>query len=560
MRAAGEAGPACQLSSQACLGGSWQAQLQPQSDNDIQPQSDIDSSRLVEDRGASSDAGPSMSHAHTAAHSAKPDHTMDTAAPLLNAAAPAIQQPPQLQHLEHTPEMLDTDKTQAAASATSHDTHPDYQTSHPFDSSGKGQQQQQQQSVSGVIDHTGIDAADATEGGMQIEQEAAGAAKGATLSQESSSMMSLSPSLKLDIPGLDDMLDSHMLSEHEDQAMSQPLGQPSLHQQQHTADQQHQPQQSVEEHRYQQKGDSLFMQDMPALVAEAQAASMLSAGPSSPPAHQSSPMSMPSASLPPCEQQPAEEAVSCSPITAVFQHHTSPQQHAKHSLDQSGTQNVQAAGTLLLSAAAAAAANTSGHDVPTASQGPQSPNTGCASELAVDDHSPAGPGPAESLLSQEHQVRSSDASEALQPLHDSLQSKPGTTLPGETRPSATGGAKSAETAAPDSAVVTDSKPGANGSSDAMPEASIHATESCDTGSAAQGTVKQQAHGAVPAPSETADAAAVEQLLDALTVPTQQDEAVDVSQQVAEPVQGVAANQEGPHTSKHTSVTAPKMVR
>jgi len=550
LRAAGKAGPACQLSLETCLGGSWPAQ--------VKPQSVIDSRQLVESRPASTDAGPTISHAHTAAHSAEADYITDTAAPLLNAAAPATQQPAQLQHSEHAPDLLDTGVTQAAASATSHDTHPDHQTSHQLDSSGKGQQQQQQQSVSGVTHHTGTDAADATEGGMQIEQEAAGVAKAATLSQESSSMMSLSPSLKLDIPGLDDMLDSHMLSEHEDQAMSQPLVQPSLHQQQHTADQQHQHQQQpVEEHQQQQqKAASPFREDMPASVAEAQAASMLSASPSSPPAHQSSPRSMPSASLPQSEHQAAEEAVSCSLINAVSQQHTSPQQHAKRSLNQSGTQNAQAAGALLLSAAAAAA-DTSGHDVPTASQGPQPSNTGCASELAVEDRSPAGP--ADGVVSQELQVRSSDTSEGLQPLHDSLQSKPGSSLPGETRPSAISGARSAETVAPDSAVLTDGKPGANHSPNAMPEASIHVKEPCDTGSAAQGTAMQQAHGAVPAPSQSADAAAVEQLPNALTAPTQQDEAADVSQQVGEPVEGVAASQEGPHISQHTSVTAPKMV-
>ena len=175
----------------------------------------------------------------------------------------------------------------------------------------------------------------------------------------------------------------------------------------------------------------------------------------------------------------------------------------------------------------------------------------------MDDRSPAGP--ADVDLSQEHQVRSSDTGEALQPLHDSLQSKPGSSPPRETRPSAITGAKSAETVASDS-VLTNSKPGANRSSHAMPEASIDATEPCHTGSAAQGTAMLQAHGAVPAPSQRADAAAVEQLPDALTVPMQQDEAADASQQVAEPVEGVAASQEGPHTSQQTSVTAPKMVR
>jgi len=410
LRAAGKAGPACQLSLETCLGGSWPAQ--------VKPQSVIDSRQLVESRPASTDAGPTISHAHTAAHSAEADYITDTAAPLLNAAAPATQQPAQLQHSEHAPDLLDTGVTQAAASATSHDTHPDHQTSHQLDSSGKGQQQQQQQSVSGVTHHTGTDAADATEGGMQIEQEAAGVAKAATLSQESSSMMSLSPSLKLDIPGLDDMLDSHMLSEHEDQAMSQPLVQPSLHQQQHTADQQHQHQQQpVEEHQQQQqKGDSPFMEDMPASAAETQAASMPSAGPSSPAAHQSSPRSMPSASLPHSDQQAAEEAVSPSLISAVPQQHTSPQ-HAKPSLDQSGTKSAQAAGALLLSAAAAS----SEHDVPTASQGPQPSNTGRASKLAVDDRSPAGP--TDDGLSKEHQAGSSDISKALQPVHDSMQSQ-----------------------------------------------------------------------------------------------------------------------------------------
>lgn len=150
-------------------------------------------------------------------------------------------------------------------------------------------------------------------------------------------------------------------------------------------------------------------------------------------------------------------------------------------------------------------------------------------------------------------------SEALQPVHDSLPSKPGSSSPGETRPSAIGGAKSAETVAPDSAVLTDSKPGADCSSDAMPEASLHAKEPCHTGSAAQGTTMLQAHAAVPAPSQTADAAAVQQLPHALTVPMQQDEAADASQQVGEPVEGVAASQEGLHTSQQTSVTAAKKV-
>ncbi|KAL0031794.1 hypothetical protein WJX79_007784 [Trebouxia sp. C0005] len=39
---------------------------------------------------------------------------------------------------------------------------------------------------------------------------------------------------------------------------------------------------------------------------------------------------------------------------------------------------------------------------------------------------------------------------------------------------------------------------------------------------------------------------------------QQDEDADASQRVAEPVEDVAASQEGPHTSQHTSVTASKM--
>ena len=510
---------------------------------------------MLEGRPASNDASPSMSHAQSAAHSAEADHMMDTAAPLLNAVAPATQQPAQLQHAEQTPNLLDTSETQAPATAISHDTHPDRHTSHQLDPSGKGQQQQQ--SVPGVTHHTGTDAADPTEAGMHIQQEVAGVAKGATLSQESSSMMSLSPSLKLDIPGLDFMLDSHMLSEHEDQAMSQPLVQPSLHQQQHhIADHQHQHQQQpVEEHQQQQqKGDSPFMEDMPASAAETQAASMPSAGPSSPAAHQSSPRSMPSASLPHSDQQAAEEAVSPSLISAVPQQHTSPQ-HAKPSLDQSGTKGAQAAGALLLSAAA----DSSGHDVPTASQGPQPSNTGCASKLAVDDRSPAGP--TDDGLSKEHQAGSSDISKALQPVHDSMQSKPGNRPPGEIRPSAMSGAKSAETVAPDSTVLTDSKPGANRSSNARPEASTHAKEPHHTGSAAQGTAMRQAHGAVPAPSQAVDAAAVEQLPDALTVPMQQGEAADVSQQVAEPGEDVTTSQEGlhTHTSQHTSVTALKKV-
>ncbi|DBB06669.1 TPA: hypothetical protein ACH3X1_012180 [Trebouxia sp. C0004] len=541
---AGEAGPACQLSLEACLDGSWPAQLKPQSV--------IDSRQLVEGRPASTDASPSMSHAQTAAHPAEADHVMETAAPLLNAAAPATQQPAQMQHAEHAPGLFDTGKTQAAARTISHDIHPDHQISHQLNSSGKGQQQQPQ-SMPGATHHTGTDGADASEGGVQLEQEAAGAAKGATLSQESSSMMSLSPSLKLDIPGLDDMLDSHMLSEHEDQAMLLPLLQPSLLQQQHNDEQHGHQQQPVEGHQQQQqKGDSPFMDGMPASAAETQAASMLSAEPSSPPASQSSPRYVPSVGLPHSEQQAAEEAVSHCLISSVPQQCTSPHHHAKPSLDESGTRGVRAAGALSLSAAAA---DSSGHDVPTASQGPQAPNTGCASKLAVDDRSPAGP--ADSALSQEHQVESSDTGQALQPGHDSLQSKPGSSPPQETRPSAISSAKSAETVAPDSAVLTDGKPGANHSSSAMPEASTHAKEPGPTGSAAQGTAMQQAHGAVPAPSQTADAAAVEQLPDALTVPMQQDEAVDVSQQVGEPGEGVAANQEGLHTSQHTSVTASK---
>ncbi|KAA6420549.1 MAG: hypothetical protein FRX49_09710 [Trebouxia sp. A1-2] len=276
-------------------------------------------------------------------------------------------------------------------------------------------------------------------------------------------------------------------------------------------------------------------------------------GPISPPAHQCSPTSTPSAGLPQSEQQAAEEAVSCSLINVVPQQHTPPQQHAKPSLHQLGTKNVQAAGALRLSAAAAA--DTLGHGEPIASQGPRPSNTGCTSELAVDNCSPAGP--ADNLLFQEHQVRSSDTSEALRPLHNSLQSKPGSSPPREARPSAIGGAKSAETVDP-ALFLTDSMPGANNSPNAMPEASIHPKEPCDTGSAAQGTTMLQAHGAVPAPSQTADAAAVEQLADALTVPMQQDEDADASQRVAEPVEDVAASQEGPHTSQHTSVTASKM--
>jgi len=122
-------------------------------------------------------------------------------------------------------------------------------------------------------------------------------------------------------------------------------------------------------------------------------------------------------------------------------------------------------------------------------------------------------------------------------------------------------AKSAETVAPDSTVLTDSKPGANRSSNARPEASTHAKEPHHTGSAAQGTAMRQAHGAVPAPSQAVDAAAVEQLPDALTVPMQQGEAADVSQQVAEPGEDVTTSQEGlhTHTSQHTSVTALKKV-
>ena len=77
---------------------------------------------------------------------------------------------------------------------------------------------------------------------------------GAVQRQDSSSMVSLSPSLKLDIPGLDDILSSDLLTENDGQATSQlqpHLHQVSPHNQHHVNDHHHdQQQQSVDQQQF----------------------------------------------------------------------------------------------------------------------------------------------------------------------------------------------------------------------------------------------------------------------------------------------------------------------
>ena len=116
-------------------------------------------------------------------------------------------------------------------------------------------QQDQQDTHCPVDTVTSVDAAchDAKQG--QQEYMA-----GAVQRQDSSSMVSLSPSLKLDIPGLDDILSSDLLTENDAQATSQlqpNLQQVSQHNQRdgscHHHDQQQHQQQSVDQQQQQQQ-------------------------------------------------------------------------------------------------------------------------------------------------------------------------------------------------------------------------------------------------------------------------------------------------------------------
>ena len=121
-------------------------------------------------------------------------------------------------------------------------------------------QQETQQDHDGTScpDSTGVVVAVAASHDAQQQQPESSAV--AAQRQDSSSMVSLSPSLKLDIPGLDDILSSDLLTEDDGHATSQlqpHLQQVSLHDPHHGSDcqdqlrqQQQQEQQSVEQQQF----------------------------------------------------------------------------------------------------------------------------------------------------------------------------------------------------------------------------------------------------------------------------------------------------------------------
>ena len=338
-----KAGPDCQVALEARLGEDQQRQLNAQS---------ISQSRQL---AASTSAFPDNS---LTLHHAAVDCMADAAIPHPSIGLPATQQSlQQQQHIPHVPEALSQGGVEANAYATADQApigpqisqQPGLRSSESEVDCGQQQQQQQQQAPPGQSNQTGADVG-VGEPGAQTQQEVALPAENVMLGQESSSMMSLSPSLKLDIPGLDDMLDTHMLSESEDQAVSPPLSS-AQQQHQHSLNHQHTQQQGIEQQQLQEhQGGLPSMQDVAVPPAGGQAPGVHPTAISAPCAPGLTSQPVPSPGLLHPDQQSAADGISQDP-SAHQPGQASPRQHAE--LSQPDTATAQLAGASQPSAAAA---------------------------------------------------------------------------------------------------------------------------------------------------------------------------------------------------------------
>lgn len=492
-------------------------------------------------------------------HHAAVDGIADAAVSHTSIELPATQQSlqQQQQHTHHVPEALSQGGEVANAYATADQAPVGPQISHQpglrsSESDVDCGQRQQQQAPPGQSDQTGADAG-VDEPGAHIQQEVTVPAEIVMLGQESSSIMSLSPSLKLDIPGLDDMLDTHMLSENEDQAVSQPS--PSA-QQQHSLILQAAQQQGIEQQQPQEhNGELPLMQDVAAPPADGQAPVTHSTAISAACAHARTLQPVPSDGC--LEQQSAAEGSSQDPSTRQPEQ-ASPPQHAELTLPDTAT--AQLAGVSQPAAAAAAADddddNGSQQNTSAARQGLQPLNGGNDTGLAISDRSPAGP---LGVCHADGLHTSAALHKADQPGLEGLKSNLEGSSP-QVTDAAANGAPSQEKAVSGLAVSAVSKPEpshAHGSG-AGPSTSAQTQEADQGGSNGQDVAAVPAPCDPPATSQQVDMSG-EKVADASHAMGQHSEAAEASLHVAEQAEGPAASQEGLESSLQTSTTTSKKV-
>ena len=512
----------------------------------------------------------------------------DAAVPHTSIGLPAAQQSLQQQHTPHVPEALNQGGEVANAYATADQAPIGPQISHQPGSRGSESDVNcgQQQAPPGQSNQSGADAG-RDEPGAQTQQEVTVPAENVMLGQESSSMMSLSPSLKLDIPGLDDMLDTHMLSENEDQAVSPPS--PAA-QQQHSLILQDAQQQGIEQQQPREhQGELPLMQDVAAPPADGQALGMhptaISAScahgrtsqpmpsdgypeqqsategsiqdPSSHQPGQASPQQQPVASNGHLEQQSAAEGISQDPCTHQLGQ-ACPPQHAE--LSQPDTATAQLAGVSQPAAAAAAADddddNGSQQNISAGRQGLQPVSSGNDTGPAMSDRSPAGP---LDVCHADGHHTCAVLHKADQPGLEGLKSNPEGSSP-QVTDAAVSGPTSQEKAVSGLAVSSVSKPepSHNHSSGDMPSTSAQTQEADQGGSNGQDVAAVPAPCDLPAMSQQVDMSG-EKIADALHAMGQHSEAAEASLQVAEQGEGPAASQEGLESSLQTSTTTSKKV-
>lgn len=400
-------------------------------------------------------------------------------------------------------------------------------------------EQQQQQALSAQTA-----AANSAEPAVDAGQEAAGPADDEMLRQESSSLMSLSPSLKLNIPGLDDMLDSQMLSANEEHATS-PM---SVHVSQQRQQQQHcfggHQQHSFGDQQQQQEPKALPGR-APASDADRQLASVLSAGYPSP-QHLSPGLLAAGQALqvpsPAAAAETSHEASHGGPVQA------SPCQQR---FDQLAPGPEKPAGTAYMSGTAPADA--APHASSAASQQQEQSRSGSGTGLLHHDNCPAGALPGSSVDAQQ-----SGSSKALNmasaPVITECEPASGNT--GQV--SVTVDGQQPRSSAPDLLSLADSN--ADTSQKFAPDAaqvpSSQAEHGKQGGSMGEETAMLQASSDAPAVPQPAQGGAAETLPDAPRLPTQIDGASNAG---ADEAAGSASGQGGPEAMQQTSATASKKV-
>ena len=508
----------------------------------------------VESHKALPDTGLHRQHRQSAAPTAEIHRPSIFATSSISsqALAPAtLQAIVQAQQADKAPQLLNAEQPEQAAHAAASPAPTKHINATAATAEQQPIKQQPVQQQSSVPDDHAV-AAGSAEPNRGDDPDMAGPAEVGMLRQDSSSVMSLSPSLKLDIPALNDMLDTDMLSDSDDQAASLMSLQTSQQQQSSVIHHQHQ---------QRQQGQSLLS---PEADADWPEASMLTARHASPHAGQPT-QTVPSAGL----HESSHPAAAQKSKSVSWEEHTQATSHGfdEELIDQTGSKGAEQ--TVVTSATPATApADTSERSSSETSQQLELIRHNCtaptqqleqsngAGGSAVGDNSPFGPSVGTSADAEDASP-SKVLDEPAQPVAQGLQVNPGARISAQTSTVAAEGDRNVLGLS----VLTQGKSDTNlkhvadADTDAQSEPGAAPEQA---GSADQDSAMLQASSDAPTLPQAVDVATAEQLPDVTYAAMRDGEGAKERQQVEE-LLTIAAGQEESEASQQTSVTTSKKV-